>query len=278
MLSLDNDLPTGETRSSGRNTLEAAQLPLFPVVNLFEDVLVQLSTEKSMHLDYDGLLVKAADEDGRTLIANQAASLASIVGADVRFASYLRAQLAGAECGDKLHTMLESAAGATGVTGSNVWAHPDSDVTLARAIRGVCLTAQDSLPSGVECDAIRRDGFIQAIGGLEFRVRLPLYTLWILTPARVRRRPVYQALFNMGKDVNGQLAWQAWEVIWMNLEVLLPKAQSLVSGRSTVILPEQYPSTTHFGADLRTLSVVTDFLPTYVSQRELPALLLRYLA
>lgn len=78
--------------------------------------------------------------------------------------------------------------------------------------------------------------------------------------------------------MNGQLEWQTWDIIWANLEVLLPKARSLVSGQSTVLLSEQYPSTSHFGADLSTLVLKDDFLPTSVSKRQLPALLLRFLA
>lgn len=194
VVSLDDNLPTGETALSGRNTVQAAQLPLFPVVKLFEDVLLELSTNKHLHLNHDGQLVNATDDDGRrTLLADQAAFLAAIVGADARFASYLQAELAGTECGDNLHRTLTSAAGVTGVTCANVWAHPEGDIILAHAICSAVVVAKARLPSGMDWDAVRCNGFIQAIGGPEFRVRLPLYTLWMLTPAGVRHRPVYQA-------------------------------------------------------------------------------------
>lgn len=49
-------------------------------------------------------------------------------------------------------------------------------------------------------------------------------------------------------------------------------------GNAHEILYEQYPSTSHFGDDLRMHAIDAAFLPTRVSVRDLPFLVLRFLA
>lgn len=129
VISLDDDLPQAETTASGRSAIEAARLPLYPVTKLLEDVLRDLSENQDMHLNFEGKLVIASDDGGLSRISDRAASFAAIVGADVRFASYLREQLVAAKCGDQLSLLLESACNATGMSCSKIWSQPDGELS-----------------------------------------------------------------------------------------------------------------------------------------------------
>lgn len=220
VISLDDGLPQAETTASGHSAIKAARLPLYPVTKVLEDVLREHSEIQDMHLNLEGKLFIASDDGGLSRISEQAASLAAIVGADVRFASYLREQLVAAKCGDQLSLLLENAVNATSMSCSKIWAQPDCKLVVAHAICGVDVAADDFLVSGVMWDAVRRTGIFHAIGGPQLSVTLPLYILWVLTEARARGRMVIRALFNMTKRVEGQLSWQAWELVCANLGVL----------------------------------------------------------
>lgn len=278
VVSLDDELPTGETASSGRHAEEAVQLQPFPVAKMFEGVLLELSAERDLHLNYEGRLARAGDDDGRSKIAERASALASIVG-NVRFAIYLRCALAAAGRGAELHELLKTAARETNVVCTDVWKlRRDGEVIVAHALREENVLSSALLPGGSSWDARRGDGYIQGMGGPQFRVKLPLYALWALTAAQAKDRPLFVGLHNMTRKVGNRMAWQAWEVIWVNLELVLPRARKLIANARVESLRQHFGSVSLFGEELRSIVMNADFNPVAVSARELPALLLLYLA
>lgn len=287
LASLDDELPRTETQSSGRVPVEAVKLPPFPMVELFTSVLGELSVSKDLHLSYRGHLVKAGTQGGRPQIVAQAEALANVVGADVRHAAYLASFLSSACSGQKLSAILRSSARSANLSYADIWSHSDCDFIFAHSLRCEYVRAADTLPSGCTWDSVRRSGLIQAVGGPRFHVKLPLYVAWVLHACDGTGRIFPRTLYNMIGGVDGQLRWRAWEVIWVNLEVLLPYARSLVANskvgdlaatsRKCDALVKLFPSTSHFGRKLVSRCENPAFLPLCVEERSLPKLLLRFL-
>lgn len=209
VVSLDEALPAAEFVASGRCAQELVVMPPFPTGKLLNRTLLTLS-EKNLFLTSDGQPANAiAGRELSASIDRRTSVRAAIVGADARFAIYLSRALDAADAGATLSAAVTTAASEAAVTCANVWKHHAADVIVAHAICGAVVLSKAPLASVLPAaaapkfgdeptwDQLGKEHLIQAIGGPQFAVKMPLYVLWKLDESSSRGRPLRSALFNM---------------------------------------------------------------------------------
>jgi len=290
--SLNAQLMTDETSTSGRPTLALLRLPQVSTRMIFEEALLY-NVQRGMYLNFNGVLatwgLAGAPPGGTPCLAGRgAAALASLVGADVRFATFLARQLMTEPAGaSTVFSYIENAARRTAFTLGTLWEKPYGPAVLAHVILGGDFPAARRLtdsrrqPLPYSWDDVRLRGHVLAVGGTTLQPMLPLYALWPLvksTPGP-NDHVIYRGIRLILSWSSNNVSWCGWEVFFQACLMVLSNARALVSTQELSSLAALYSSSTHVGGDSilvdRIIEAVQDRLN--VQTTTLPRLIKRFI-
>lgn len=259
--SLDAQLMTDETSSSGRPVKDLGCFSLVPTRLILEAALV-FNVQRGVHLNINGVLARwslqSASPGGHPYLARAVSALACLVGDDVRFATFLARQLmrAAVDAGT-VYNLIKRAAEDTAFTHGKLWHQPYGPTVFAHVVLGTPVPADQHLTDQNRAllpdvwDVARLRGHVQAVGGMTLRPKLPLYALWgfVANKRAINEHGIFKGIRELLKWSGTSLSWCGFECFFQACVMILDNSRALAWSEVDEPLVALYPSFSHAGGD-----------------------------